>query len=198
MDGFNPYELLGIEEDAAFEEVTAVRDRLLKAAADDPVELERIEAAYDAILRDRLRARIEGKIAVPDRIRYAERSLNDLIGESTTELKPLPAPSWLANLWERPRGGDILITLLVYGGLGLVGYLVPANISLSLSLGLIAGFYLLHRKENRVGRTLMWLAIALVVGIAVGHGLTQVGGVLQVNLLVAILLCLWLVTTFCR
>lgn len=198
MEGFNPYELLGIDEDAAFEEVTAVRDRLMQAAADDPVELERIEAAYDAILRDRLRARIEGKIAVPDRIRYAERSLNDLLGEPTTDFQPLPTPSWLASFWERPRWGDVLTTVLVYGGLGVVGYLVPANISLSLSLGLIAGFYLLHRKENRFGRTLLWLGVALGVGIAVGYSLTQVGGALQTNLLVAILFCLWLVTTFCR
>ncbi|MCA6538857.1 MAG: CPP1-like family protein, partial [Pseudanabaena sp. M037S2SP2A07QC] len=64
-----PYEKLGVNDEASFEEVRDARDRLLRENEGDESQQEIIEVAYDAILMDRLRARKEGKIAVPDRIR---------------------------------------------------------------------------------------------------------------------------------
>ena len=198
MDGFNPYDQLGISEDAPFEEITAVRDRLLKEAAGDPFELERIESAYDAILRDRLRARIEGKIAVPDRIRFAERSMVDGVGEFP-QASPLPTPSWLSSIYDPPDRGTLLTGLLVFGGLGAVGFLSRQSVSLVMAIGLIACFYLQYRKENRFGRTLLWMAGAIACGSGLGYFLSQVwGGDFNLNLMGSILFCLWLVTTFCR
>ncbi len=198
MDAFNPYDQLGISEDAPFEEVTLVRDRLLKEAAGDPIELERIESAYDAILRDRLRARIEGKIAVPDRIRFAEKSLSDVVGGST-QPKTIATPSWLKGIYEPPDRNSALISLLVFGGLGILGFLSPKSVSLGLAVGLLAVFYLQYRKERKFGRTLLWIGIALTLGSLLGYSLTQVwGGTSNLNLMVSILFCFWFVTTFLR
>jgi hypothetical protein len=198
MDAFNPYDHLGISEDAPFEEVTLVRDRLLKEAAGDPIELERIESAYDAILRDRLRARIEGKIAVPDRIKFAEKSVSDVVGGST-QPKTIATPSWLTGIYDPPDRNSALINLLVFGGLGALGFASPKSISLGLAIGLIAVFYLQFRKERKFGRTLLWIGIALTLGSLLGYSLTQVlGGTFNLNLMVSILFCFWLVTTFLR
>lgn len=198
MDAFNPYDHLGIAEDAPFEEVTAVRDRLLKEAAGDPIELERIEAAYDAILRDRLRARIEGKITVPDRIRFAEKSLSDVVGQ-TNRSESIPSPSWLSNIYDPPDRNSALTSLLVFGGLGILGLLSPKSISLALAVGLIAFFYLQYRKENKFGRSLLWITGAMVLGTIIGFSLTQLAaGNLNLNLMAGILFCFWLVTTFFR
>ncbi len=195
MDSFNPYDHLGVAEDAPFEEVTIVRDRLLKEAAGDPIELERIESAYDAILRDRLRARIEGKIKVPDRIRFAERSLSDVVGEST-QPKPIPP---LAAIYDPPDRKSALTSLIVFGGLGILGYTSANSISLALAIGLLAVFYLQYRKENKFGRTLLWIAGAIVLGSLSGYLLTQVfGGNLNLNLMGSLLFYFWLVTTFLR
>jgi len=60
----SPYEQLGIREDASTEEILEVRNRLLSEAdsVGDRQQRDRVEAAYDAVLMDRLRLRQEGKI----------------------------------------------------------------------------------------------------------------------------------------
>ena len=66
------YETLGLTEASSFEEVQSAKTRLSAEYKDDPQRKESIETAYDAILMERLRLRQEGKIKVPDRIRFAE------------------------------------------------------------------------------------------------------------------------------
>jgi hypothetical protein len=73
MSEQSPYEKLGVSEEASFDEIQDVRNRLLQQYSGDSKRVEVIEAAYDAILMDRLRMRQEGKIKVPERIRFPER-----------------------------------------------------------------------------------------------------------------------------
>ena len=80
-----PYDKLGVDDDASFEQVRDARDRLLREYEGDESQQEAIEVAYDAILMDRLRARKEGKITVPDRIRYPERLTNTLPAAAQTK-----------------------------------------------------------------------------------------------------------------
>ncbi|WP_017804012.1 CPP1-like family protein, partial [Nodularia spumigena] len=72
MSDQNPYEKLGVSEDASFDEIQDARNRQLEQYNGDAKSLELIEVAYDAILMDRLRMRQEGKIKVPERIRFPE------------------------------------------------------------------------------------------------------------------------------
>ncbi|MEM9511364.1 MAG: CPP1-like family protein, partial [Cyanobacteria bacterium P01_E01_bin.48] len=69
MDGNSPHQVLGIAQDASFEEIKAARDHLLQQLTQDEVQQRLVEQAYDAILMERLRLRQEGKIPIPDDIR---------------------------------------------------------------------------------------------------------------------------------
>ena len=64
MGDQNYYEKLGVTEDATFDEIQEARNRLLQQYSGDSKHLEVVEAAYDAILMERLRMRQEGKIKV--------------------------------------------------------------------------------------------------------------------------------------
>lgn len=121
-----PYEKLGVNDEASFETVRDARDRLLREYAGDEPEQEAIEVAYDAILMDRLRARKEGKIAVPDRIRYPERLA--MTAYPATQTNPQRRdPSWLSKLLDNPSQKDIYISLGIYAGLGAISFFVPGS-----------------------------------------------------------------------
>ncbi len=88
MSSQNPYEQLGVTEASSFDEIQDARNRLFAEYEGDRKQLESIEAAYDAVLMDRLRLRQEGKIKVPDRIRFPEKMVQPA---------PAPAPSPVSN-----------------------------------------------------------------------------------------------------
>ncbi len=58
-----PYDRLGITPDASFDEVQAARNERLEAVGDDPQARSRIEAAYDAVLMERLKERQQGRVS---------------------------------------------------------------------------------------------------------------------------------------
>ncbi len=159
-----PYEKLGVNDDASFEEVRDARDRLLREHEGDESQQELIEVAYDAILMARLRARKEGKIAVPDRIRYPER-LSNVLPAALQNNTQRNAPSWLSKLLDNPSPKDIYISLGIYTGLGVISFFVPIATTTWLSFGLIVSVYLLTRKENRFGRALLISLSGITLGV---------------------------------
>ncbi|MGB5135444.1 MAG: CPP1-like family protein, partial [Prochlorococcaceae cyanobacterium] len=62
-----PYERLGLSPDASFDEVQAARQARLDEAGDDPIARSRVEAAYDAVLMDRLKERQQGRVSTAAR-----------------------------------------------------------------------------------------------------------------------------------
>ncbi|WP_103668009.1 CPP1-like family protein [Pseudanabaena sp. BC1403] len=201
-----PYDKLGVNDEASFEEVRDARDRLLRENEGDESQQEMIEVAYDAILMDRLRARKEGKIAVPDRIRYPER-LSAAIPAALQNNTQRRAPSWLSKLLDSPSKKDIYISLGIFTGLAAVSFFVPAVTTTWLSFGLIASVILLTRKENRFGRALLISLSGITVGVLLA---TLTNQVLVVSRLVGsgffpspiqtviILLVMWLHACFLR
>jgi hypothetical protein len=168
-----PYEKLGVNDEASFEEVRDARDRLLREYEGDESQQEAIELAYDAILMARLRARKEGKIAVPDRIRYPER-LSTAIPATLQNNTQRRTPTWLSKLLDSPSQKDIYISLGIFAGLGTISFLVPAATTTWLSFGLIASVYLLTRKENRFGRALLISLSGITVGVGLAALTNQV------------------------
>ena len=73
MSELNPYEQLGVSEDASFEEIQKAKQKLKTQYDSNPELIENIEVAYDAIIMQRLRLRQEGKIKVPEQIRFPEK-----------------------------------------------------------------------------------------------------------------------------
>lgn len=201
MSNLNHYERLGVDEDASFEAIQAAKVRLMREHEGDRKRVEEIEASYDAILMDRLRMRQEGKIKVPERIRFPER-----MAEAPPDFAPKPtqeSPEWLQRFIDTPSRSDVLLP----GGLMLGASLLSVSSPpMALALGTGLCFYFLNRKENKFGRAFLITLAALIVGISLGLGLaglfaTQLAGLnLSPDTFAAIatLILLWLVTSFLR
>ncbi len=170
MSDHSPYEKLGVSEDASFDEIQSVRNRLLENFSGDAKERESIEMAYDAILMDRLRMRQEGKIKVPERIRFPEK----LVQTPPQETKPTfeGNPSWLQGVMDKPSLMEIFLPLACYCGLSAFCLFYPNNPGQFLQLALIIGFcvstYFLNRKEDRFGRAVLLSFIGLCTGLISG------------------------------
>ncbi len=202
MSEQNSYELLGLTEASTFEEIQEARDRLIDECSEEPKQKAAIEAAYDAILMERLRLRQEGKIKVPDRIRFAE---NAPAPASTSNSTPtLPRPEWLSNLVDTPSRDDVIWPAATFGGLALLGFYAP---SLALAVAIGAAIYFLNRKENKFWRsvllTIAGLAAGLVLGLTVGQLLIPQGAQFAwatPDAIAAAITCLslWTISSFLR
>ena len=163
MSTQNSYEVLGLTEGSSFEEIQAARDRLVEQCGDEPKRREAIEAAYDAILMERLRLRQEGKIKVPDRIRFAENNPEPVVKPPAAP--SLPRPDWLANLMDTPSRDEVVWPAITFAALLLFGFYSP---SFALALAIGASIYFLNRKENRFWRSVLLTMGGLAVGLALG------------------------------
>lgn len=203
MSNQNSYETLGLTEGSSFDEIQEARDRLLQECEGDRQQTEAIETAYDAILMERLRLRQEGKIKVPDRIRFAEN-----VSESPPppESSPtLSGPDWLTNLADTPSREDILWPALVYSILAVLGLYVSPSLVLALASG--GAVYFLNRKENKFWRSVLIALGGLLIGLGLGLTLGQQiipQGVdvawATSDAIAALITCfvLWLVSSFLR
>ncbi|HHP7243275.1 MAG TPA: CPP1-like family protein [Elainellaceae cyanobacterium] len=200
----NYYEKLGLDENSSFEEIQDARNRLLEEHSGDRKQQETIEAAYDAILMDRLRLRQEGKIKVPDRIRFPER-----LAEPPPDINTAPsqqAPEWLQRFIDTPSREEILWPAVSFVAIGLLS-LVDSSYA-ALSLAIAAGFslYFLNRKERKFARAFLLTLIGLVVGVFLG---LQLGNLMQSQLeavslapdsfaVLVTAFLLWLISSFLR
>jgi hypothetical protein len=175
MSQQSPYEQLGVAEDATFEEIQAAKQRVIAQLSGDRQLQDNVEAAYDAILMERLKLRQQGKIKVPEGIRFPEKLLAvpNFAPASVTN-----TPSWLGDTFERPSQSAILTTSGVYtvlGGAALVPSLADTGLPTLVALGTGFSLYFINHKQHRFKRALIGSLIALIIG-------TVVAGVLVNNL----------------
>ncbi len=202
MSEQNPYEQLEVSEEASFEEIQAARDRLVEVHSSDDKCRDRIETAYDAILMDRLRRRQQGKIKVPEVIRYAERRAEPPPNLSLPRMNQ--SPPWLQRLIDAPSGRDILLPAALFASLGgLSFYWQSADASaLLLALGVGFNLYCLNRKERKLGRAALLTLAGLLLGVLLGTVLQAylpVGFLASETLIsLAVFLVFWLVSSFLR
>ncbi len=210
MSNQNPYETLGVAPDASFEEIQNARTRLSQQHQDDTKLVETVEAAYDAIIMERLKLRQEGKIKVPERIRFPERSAD--VPPSPLAAPTAAPPAWLQSFLDTPTRADILLPTGLFLALAVLTFFAQGDaqaqslVSLVLALGFGATIYLVSRKENRFGRAFLMALASLLLGIGLGFLLAGLmttpvgnGGLAaeQVAALVALFL-FWLVSAFLR
>ena len=167
------YETLGLDENSSFEEIQGARNRLIKEHNGDRKQLEAVETAYDAILMDRLRLRQEGKIKVPDRIRFPERPAEP--SSPSLSLSPQQAPDWAQQFLDTPSQNEILWPAIAFSCVALLGLLATSSgpsttdlPTIALTLGTGFCFYFLLRKENKFFRSLGFTLLGLVGGVALG------------------------------
>ncbi|MBD2629834.1 CPP1-like family protein [Trichormus variabilis] len=210
MSDQNPYEKLGVSEDASFDEIQDARNRLLEhPGSGDGNGLELIEAAYDAILMERLRMRQEGKIKVPERIRFPEMRVQSPPKES---LSPRDhSPAWLQRMLDKPTLSDVLLPGAWYLGLSAISVFYTAGNDQILQMALVVGvgisIYFLNRKESKFGRAVLLTLFSLVIGLIAG-GLISTSLLLQqipfINLMpnqfstVLTFILMWLISSFLR
>ena len=208
MSEQNPYEQLGVTENSSFEEIQAAKKRLYEKHGNDSAVLERVEIAYDSIIMDRLRLRQEGKIKVPEKIRFPERSVEKSL--KVPQIVKEDSAVWLKELIDTPSQADILWPSGIFLTLSAIAVFAQNTgtsiLPLIMALGFIANIYFLNRKEGRSGRAFLISFIALFAGIALGTGLAHLflgqGGVTTLGedqFASAVTFCLfWLVSCFLR
>ncbi len=207
MSDRSPYEQLGITEDAAFEEIQAARSRLVQEHSGDKKSMEMIEAAYDAILMERLKMRQEGKIRVPERIRFPEKLTPPPPNLVTTTINQSPA--WLQRLLDQPSRTDLLWTssvLLISGAVAAYPGVQEAQLSLAMAFGVGFCLFFLNKKENQFFRALLLTVMGLFVGIGLGAllfswmtvPLTGMGLTSQQFASLVTFIILWAIASFLR
>ncbi|MGB3532230.1 MAG: CPP1-like family protein [Microcoleaceae cyanobacterium] len=202
MSEQSPYEQLGVTIDASFDEIQEARDHLTDQHSGERQVVESIEAAYDAILMDRLRMRQEGKIKVPERIRFPERQAPP--PASTSQSVSAKSPQWLQQLLDTPTRNELVLPSAIYAGLGVLS-LYPgfeiALLQLPLALGVGCSLYFLNRKERKFGRSVLLTIAGLVIGLILGGILSPVIGTTiaaERFITLVTLIVLWLVSGFLR
>jgi Protein CHAPERONE-LIKE PROTEIN OF POR1-like len=165
MSQQNPYEQLGVAEDATFEEIQAAKQRVIAQLGDDRQLQDNIEAAYDAILMQRLKLRQQGKIKVPDGIRFPEK-LPTVIPKFPS-LTTANSPTWLSDTFERPSQSQILTTSGVYAllsGAALVPSIAYSGLPTLIAIGAGFSLYFINQKQRRFKRALLGSFISLIIG----------------------------------
>ncbi|NEO83776.1 MAG: molecular chaperone DnaJ [Spirulina sp. SIO3F2] len=209
MSEQNPYETLGVTKEASFEDIQNAKVRLSAKIGDDRQKVQSIEAAYDAIIMERLRMRQEGKLEVPEGIRFPERETTPSTAANTTAMNR-ETQQWLQQFVDTPDRTEVLVPTLLLGVLGVITLLTTDAQSrifpTILSLSFLLTLYWLTRKENRLGRAILLTSGGLMVGVVLtisilGLGVVPVanGGLSSTQLTTVIsLLVFWVISTFLR
>ena len=173
MSEQTPYQTLGVTEDSSFDEIQAVKSQLSQKYQGDSRALDIVESAYDAILMDRLKLRQEGKIKVPDVIRFPERMVEK--PPSLPSLNMSNSPAWIQQLVDTPSRNDILLPAGVFAALAGISAFnqdtTGSFSSLLLVIGVFITIYFINRKEGKIGRAFLITLVSLLLGVALGTGL---------------------------
>ena len=202
MGDRGPYQILGVSEDASFEEIQTARDRQLELLSRE-AEQQEVEQAYDAILMQRLRLRQEGKIPVPDRIRYPNRQRETAPTSVKVPHKETVRTSWLANWVDTPSQQDIWVPFGIMAALAAstTFYRGQQFPSWALAFALLISLYFLYSKEKRFWRSLLLsisgLALGLFFASAVVSGLASGSAPAALTVTLSLLI-MWLFTAFLR
>lgn len=207
MSEQNPYEKLGVTEEASFDEIQDAKGRLLQQHRGDQKLIESVEAAYDAIIMDRLRMRQEGKIKVPERIRFPEKLTPPPSLIPTTVNR---SPAWLQRLIDTPTTAELIWPAASFSLLTAVTifYRSPeaSILPFLLALGVGCNVYFLNRKEQQLGRAVLLTLFGLVVGVGLGTmlasflipQLTMMGLTSEKFATLVTFVMLWLISSFLR
>lgn len=210
MSELNPYEQLGVTENASFEEIQTAKQNLQIKYQADSQALESIEIAYDSIIMQRLRLRQEGKIKVPEQIRFPEKIRTIEAKKSITFSNPINAKIslWFNDLLDQPSLKNLGISGVVFLLLIFVS-IFSTNISilpLLLTVGIGTSFTVLYQKQKQFWRSIGITFITFIIGIFLANILFNIlmGAGFNVSLesekfVSLFTFCLlWLVSNFIR
>ena len=178
----NPYERLGISPDASFDDVQAAKQARLSEVGEDPMSRARIEAAYDAVLMERLKERQQGKVSTAA-LNASQREAAKPAAKpaaakpvlpSLPSLPALPRPALNLSAPALPRlalaeGRERWFP--VAGGAVLLGILLlspAANAELVLAFATVLTVVNLQRRLGRLLPAVGWSVLLLSAGLLLG------------------------------
>ncbi|AUC61636.1 hypothetical protein AA637_10995 [Cyanobacterium sp. HL-69] len=178
MSDLSPYDTLGVEESASFEEIQRAKEILLTENEGNAQIRDDVEIAYDAIIMDRLKLRQEGKIKVPEQIRFPEKVVE-------TKKSPISfnysknksqSPNWLTDLLDQPSMQELSISGLIFLGLILLSVFSQDSqiLPLLLTFGLGTSFFFVFRKSKAFWRSVGVSFFGFVIAISVSSLLATV------------------------
>jgi len=132
------YRMLGLAEDATYDEINEAYEVLATKYAGETKRLINLQVAKDKILEDRLRQRMSG-------------SLKASVSESPFERRDEPRklislPPFLEGVMELPTRQELTKNAIVFACIGLLPVLSLSWASTSVSLGFAASLYLLYNR----------------------------------------------------
>ncbi|MDM7959793.1 MAG: CPP1-like family protein [Synechococcus sp. WH 8007] len=180
----SPYERLGIETGASFEAVQAAKQARLEEVGENPQARAQVEAAYDAVLMDRLKERQQGKVSTAALNASAREAKAPSAAPSARPSLPfrpkLPAlpkasvPSSLPRL-ELAEGPQRWLPLGCFAALTLLLLFTPASSAeLVLALSTLFSVVLLQRRNQRFLQAVGFSVLLLSLGLGLGALLLQV------------------------
>lgn len=178
--GSDPYQQLGVAVDASFDDVQAARDQRLGELADDQIARARVEAAYDAILMNRLRERQQGRVSTAARSASQREQVKPQVpssnqaGPSLPRLPQLPMAALARQSLSLPSlqlasGTELWFPLACSGVLLLLLFALNAPpAELILSLATLVTLLNLQRRNGRFLAALGWSFALLCLGLLLG------------------------------
>lgn len=176
----DPYAFLGIAPHSSFEEVQAARQAKLEAVGDDPLARSQVEAAYDAVLMDRLKERQQGRVSSAAR----SASQKETIPQARPPLAQLPnlpslpmprlgsgAPKTGSPLTlSLATGREQLFPLLSHGLLLVLMLVVPGTApDALLALAALTTLINLQRRHGQFLKAVGWTLLLLTLGLGLAQ-----------------------------
>jgi len=186
-DSPGPYERLGITADASFDEVQAAKRARLLEVAGDTMASSKVEAAYDAVLMERLKERQQGKVSTAAKTASQREQTPPAPKLAVSSLPQLPkltqlpkfAQAALPTVAATPQGRELWFPLATSGVLLGLLVLVPAappELLLALATGMAV--INLQRRTGKFLKAVGWsvglLSLGLVLGGLLAAGLDPV------------------------
>ena len=177
----DPYSLLGIAPQSSFEEVQAARQAQLEAVGDDPMARSRVEAAYDAVLMDRLKERQQGRVSSAARSASQKETVPQAPRPPLAQLPSLPSlpiPRLGAGMAKPGSGLSFSLAAgrerwfpLIGHGLLLVSTLVipAAAPDALLARAALLTLINLQRRNGHFLRSVGWTLLLLALGLGVAQ-----------------------------
>ena len=184
----NPYEILGVNEGADFEDIQKARDIKVKEAGDDLLLKARIESSFDQLLMGSLKARQLGNVSFEaQNASKKEKQINKLINNDfplLSKIKNLNNNFNNSNEYRLPKinppSFDNLSIKLSVGILFLILLLIspdPYN-RLLLSISTLILTYIQIKSGKRFISSLGWSVTFLSIGLIFG-GLFETNSFIQ-------------------
>ncbi len=171
-----PYRRLGVAATASFDEVQLARQTRLDEAGEDTLARARVEAAYDAVLMERLKERQQGRVSTAaasasqreQAIKPPPRS-NPLPALPQVTLPKLPVPALSAPTLALGQGRSLWVPAAGFGGLFLLLLLVPTTpaeplLALATLITAISLLWRGRRLPAAAGLAFGLLIVGLVLG----------------------------------